>query len=149
MTLAKWGPWAGKILTGDEEGLRNASGFVPLIYAIDTNGVVTTNALGIAPEDFDLIPTNQDLYCADQDHDEILKLDRHLFTNYVGDLLITQAGEAPTGTPGVPAALYIVSWDPTNSFVVRPLTYYQFGDQTVDFEHVTFAPVSLPASAPH
>jgi hypothetical protein len=47
---------AGKIITGDEN-----SGF---IYAIGTNGVTDPFGLG-NPEDFDVIPADQDLYCAD------------------------------------------------------------------------------------
>lgn len=45
---AEWGPWAGKILTGNEDESK--------IFAVDTNGVVSTFLLGIDPEDFDLIP---------------------------------------------------------------------------------------------
>ena len=75
----KWGPWAGKIITGAESKIP------PLIHAIDTNGVVTTFNPGIAPEDFDLIPTNQDLYCVDQTASRIVKLPSTLFTNYWGD----------------------------------------------------------------
>jgi len=65
-----------QILTGDEAATNGAGVFVPLIYAIDTNGVVTTNELGIAPENFNIIPANQDLYCTDASSDRILKLSR-------------------------------------------------------------------------
>jgi len=88
---AKWGPWAGMILTGDED--EN------ILYAINTNGVVmiydTTTMFpgGIGSENFNIIPTNQDLYCAGQpfgsDTGAILRLSKSLFKNFVGDLLIT------------------------------------------------------------
>ena len=82
---AKRGPWAGKILTGDEgEGLS---------YAVDASGTVTNFSLGINTEDFDLIPTNQDLYCADNGAGTIVKIPRTLLAPYVGRLLITEAGE--------------------------------------------------------
>jgi hypothetical protein len=94
--VQKWGPWAGKIITGTE------SEILPKIYAIATNGAVTSFSLGIGPEDFDLIPTNQDLYCADENSYQILKVSRSYFSSYVGDLLITQSGD---GNPGVSATL--------------------------------------------
>lgn len=64
--VAKWGPWAGKIITGAESSVDTNGNYYPLIFAIDTYGVVQSFALGIGPEDFDLIPTNQDLYIVDQ-----------------------------------------------------------------------------------
>ena len=83
--VARWGPWAQKIITGNENASK--------IYAIATNGVVTEFFLGIDPEDFDIIPANADLYVPDPGNGRILKVPRTFFTNYVGDLLITQAGE--------------------------------------------------------
>jgi len=95
---------------------------------------VTSFALGIAPEDFDIIQTNQDLYCVIQsDPGQILKLSRTLLTNYVGDLLITQEGFF-FGTP----KLFIMHWDGTN-FVTRSISSSDL------FEHVTFAPINLPS----
>ncbi len=125
-----WGPWAGKILTGDEsEGV---------IYTIDTNGVTTPYHLGINPEDFDIIPPGENLYCC-YAPGLILKLPASLLTNFVGDLLVTQAGEMSDG-----ARLFIVHWDSgAGNFVVRRIslnwTYAQF-------EHVTFAPIDIPPS---
>ena len=126
---AKWGPWAGKIITGAEAVLPE-----PEIYGIDINGIVTTNHLGIAPEDFDIIPNNQDLYCVDFDDSAILKLRKDYFTNYVGSLLITQAGEY-FGPP----KLFVVQWNSaTTNFVIHTIT------GPGQFEHVTFAPINLP-----
>jgi hypothetical protein len=137
----QWGPWAGKIITGDE--------IESILYAIDTNGVVTsftTSNLwyrgGIRSEDFDIIPTNQDLYICSPTYGNIYKLSRNYFTNYVGDLLITQAGE--TGpNPG----LFIVSWDNSiTNFVVRSISYDNHYNE--EFEHASFAPIDLPAVSP-
>ena len=123
--VAKWGPWAGKILTGDEsEGL---------LYAIDTNGVVTTFNLNIDSEDFDLIPSNQDFYCCDELNNAVLELPASIFTNHVGDLLITEAGEEQD-TP----TLFIVHWDGTN-FITPSVSAYGS-----EFEHGSFAPINLP-----
>ncbi len=133
--VQKWGPWAGKILTGAESKIP------PLIHAIDANGLVTSFVLGIEAEDFDIIPPNQDLYCtAFVDH-KVLKVSRNLLTNYVGDLLITQEGLPPNQC----SRLFIVKWNPTNAALemrsfALPTTIFQVG-----FEHVTFAPIDLPA----
>ncbi|MCX6884034.1 MAG: hypothetical protein NTX27_03220 [Verrucomicrobia bacterium] len=136
---ARWGPWAGKILTGDETVSQPY--WVPhgIIYATDTNGVTTSHALGIHPEDFDIVPPDQSLYCLNYDGSasKILKLSKSLLTNYVGDLLITQAGESH-----VEAKLYFVHWTGTN-FMTRSISLPTsvFSGQ---FEHVTFAPIELP-----
>jgi hypothetical protein len=130
--VEKWGPWAGKILAGAE------ATDPPLIHAIATNGVVSSLNLGILPEDFDIIPPNQDLYCTGFNEGKIYKLSRNLLTNFVGDLLITQEGTLATGTK-----LHVVHWNSgTSSFVVRsipPPPNFQ------GFEHCTFAPVNLPS----
>jgi hypothetical protein len=133
--VTQWGPWAGKIITGDEDF---PSG--PVIYTIDPNGVVTTNDTtllfpgGIYPEDFDIIPPSNHLYFGNSGSNAVFKLSATYLTNYVGDLLITDAGEvSPQGK------LFIVHWDAaTTNFVVRRIR------STGGFEHVTFAPIDLP-----
>ncbi|MBI3880744.1 MAG: hypothetical protein HY301_11890, partial [Verrucomicrobia bacterium] len=127
--VARWGPWAGKIITGAESELP------PRIYTIATNGAVLTNYLGISPEDFDLIPPNQDLYTFRME-----KIPREFFTsNYWGDLLITQAGEISGYLP----SLFITHWDSTNQLFFTT----RIANDT-SFEHVSFAPIQLPASPP-
>ena len=140
--VAQWGPWAGKIITGDEEASP------PLIYTIATNGVVTTNdttllfAEGIHAEDFDIIRPGQDLYVCDLTGGLLVKVSRDYFTNYVGQLLITSGGDF--GGSHQPAKFFAARWDAaTTNFVVRHLLTY-----SNDVEHVTFAPVNLPALNP-
>jgi hypothetical protein len=133
--VEKWGPWAGKIITGDEDAVGENQQPRPLICTVDANGVTRQYALEIFPEDFDIIPNNiasQNLYCADPVAGAVLKLSGSWLTNYAGSLLITQAGEG-----GPPAKLAIVNWDGTN-FVKRTIPYSR------RFEHVTFAPIELP-----
>lgn len=125
----QWGPWAGKIITGSED--------LHTIYTIATNGIVTTNFLGINPEDFDIIPANQNLYGCDPDRSAIMKLSSIYLTNFVGDLMVTQAGES-----GLPR-LFIVHWEGTN-FVTTSLTYRRLDGSLGHFEHVTFAPLDIP-----
>ena len=137
--VQRWGPWAGKIITRDE--------VEQIIYVIDTNGVVMkypTPPLfpcgGISPEDFDIIRTNQDLYACDPGSHDIVKLPASLLSGYVGDLVVTQAGEF-----GGPARLFIVHWDGA-SFIARAITYERpnFPAGTFGLEHVTFAPIDIP-----
>jgi hypothetical protein len=124
--VAKFGPWAGKIITGSKDQQT--------IYAIDANGTVTEYPLGIEAEDFDLIPANQNLYCAIPyaSDGELLKISSTLLTNYVGDLLITQAGDIQAGLP----KLFIVNWNGTG-FATRSIPYHE------PFEAVTFAPIAI------
>ena len=101
------------------------------------NGAVQSFDLGIAPEDFDVIKPNQDLYCLDVSQMKIRKISSTLLTNYWGDLVITDEGaESPEG-----GRLFIVHWDNAHTnFVVRSLA-----NQGYWFEHVTFAPINLPS----
>jgi hypothetical protein len=139
--INRWGPWAGRIITGAE------SKFPPLVHTVATNGVVASFDLGIEPEDFDLIETNQDLYCLDQGDGEnniqprLIKLSRTLLTNFWGQMLITQEG-AQHFTPSSPireGKLFFVQWDnSTTNFVTRRISL------GILFEHATFAPITLP-----
>ncbi len=138
--VSQWGPWAGKIITGDETLTP------PPIYTIAANGGVTTNdtttliAGGIRPEDFDLIPAGQDLYACDYYGNAVVKLSRAYLTNFVGQLLITQEGT----TVNDPGKLFAVRWDAaTTNFVARHLLTF-----VRPLEQVTFAPVSLPPLTP-
>jgi hypothetical protein len=139
---SKWGPWAGKIITGDEEASP------PLIYTIATNGVVTTNdttaliAGGIHTEDFEIIPPDQDLYVCDLSGNALMKVSRNYFTNFVGQLLITDGGDY--GGFHHPARFFALRWDPatTNFVTLKILDYIR------DVEHVTFAPINLPPITP-
>jgi len=139
----RWGPWAGKIVTGDENQGD--------IYAIDANGVLSVYDStklfpgSIRTEDFDVIPPNRDLYACDAERGIIVRVSQDYFTNYVGDLLITDAGEfgAPFGQ------LFIVHWDiPTTNFITRRIPFRYPDNAVGHFEHVTFAPIELPALTP-
>jgi hypothetical protein len=138
--VARWGPWAGKILAGDE--------LLDVIYAIGTDGVVETYDTtgffpgGIQPEDFDMIQTNQSLYACDQELGQIVKLSESLLKCHAGRLMITQAGEFNPG-----AKLFIVSWSGTN-FMTQSISYTNSLGNLGHFEHVTFAPIDLPTLAP-
>ena len=127
----QWGPWAGKILTGDEQ--------YRILYTIATNGAVNPYDLGIAPDHFALIPASQNLYICDYGHNQILKLASAFLTNYVGNLLITQEGGG-----GYFPGLFIVNWSGTN-FVTRFINGSVVTNGTSQLEDATFAPMDLPS----
>ena len=143
--VQKWGPWAGKIITGDESHQDPVTGNPdPVIYTIATNSAVTTNETmamtpgGIAPEDFRVIPANQNLFISAVNNASIMELPSSYFTNNVGDLLITTAGER------APVSMFIVHWDSTGSnFVTTPVPVPDSVGGHI--EGVTFAPLQLPA----
>jgi len=134
-----WGPWAGKLITGAE------SESPPLIFAISTNKEIQSFDLKIEPEDFDIVQTNQDLYCISTSEQftnaQLLKLSRTLLTNFLGQMLITQEGaQQLTNNPPLKLGkLFFVQWDnTTTNFVTRRISIDGF------FEHSTFAPITLP-----
>ena len=123
----KYGPWAGKILAGQEQ-----SG---LICAVASDGTVTAYNLGLgAPEDLRLIPSGQNLYCLDFTFNQLLKVAAGYFGVFVGDILVVDEGRGCAV-----AGLYIVHWE-GGRFVVR-----QIPIATSELEHVTFAPMDIPA----
>jgi hypothetical protein len=135
---ARFGRLAGKIITGDELELK--------LYAIAPDGTVTGYNTqdfypgGIGAEDFDIIQTNQDLYCRDQVAGAIFKLPASYLSQYAGDLLITAAGEFYN-----PASLFIVRLE-CDRLVATTRIGYLHSDCTSlgNFEHVTFAPINIP-----
>jgi hypothetical protein len=101
--------------------------------------------LEIQPEDFDLIPPHQDLYVADVQAGMIAKLSRNYLTNFVGQLLITDAGEFGGGAGKV----FVVKWDSgSGQFTKLPIPYRRRDGGSGELEHVTFAPLSLPVLPP-
>ena len=136
--VAQWGPWAGKIITGqapEPEPFLDQ----PEIYAINTNGQITTHYLRIQPEQFNLIPPNQPFYCCDSLSYAVWKVPAAVFTNHVGQLLITGMGLVDHE---VLPALFIVRWDAgITNFVIEKIN-------TPDFvgclEDGTFAPIDIP-----
>ncbi len=121
---AKYGPWAGTILTCGETA--------SLIYAIDVNKNVIAYDLGlVSPEDVRLIPSGQNLYCTDAGSYVVLKVPQGNFGGFVGDVLFVN--EAINS----PSALLIAHWTGAQ-FVVRQIP---LGNS---LEHVAFAPIDIP-----
>ncbi|MCL5096385.1 MAG: hypothetical protein M1608_02375, partial [Candidatus Omnitrophica bacterium] len=131
----RYGPWAGKILTGGESS--------NLVYAISVDHQVAPYSyfadIGVmTPEDIDLIPEDQDLYICCPISNTIRKISRDHFAGLVGDILITNSGEN-NGVPG----FCVAHW---NGVEIKWQTL-DFNDPDLpgeNIEQVTFSPVSLP-----
>ncbi len=92
-------------------------------------------------EDFDIIPPNQGLYACDPTGNQVVKLSFQYFTNNVGDLLITDAGENFTPNSG---RLFVVHWNPAiTNFVAQSITFRRLDGSVAQLEHVTFSPLKL------
>jgi hypothetical protein len=133
---AQWGPWAGRIITGDET--------TGIIYAIDVNGTVTSFnttdrnnwAVEIDSEDFDIIQPNQTLYSCVGNLDKVVELSGNFLSPYAGSLLI---GDEPN------TRLVVVSWNNLQGkFITQTITFPDIDFSQGQPECSTFAPINLP-----
>jgi hypothetical protein len=144
-----YGPWAGKILTGDEYSSE--------IYTIDTNGAVTifdTFAIlpneGIGLSDVDIVPRYEDLYCTLQqpnslDQGLLIKIPSTFMTNNIGEVVITQSGEVIPNSPI--GSLFFLRWDASKTnFIAKKVLAAPAPIRIL--EHGAFAPLHLPALTP-
>jgi uncharacterized repeat protein (TIGR01451 family) len=123
---ARYGPWAGKILAG-AEGLAR-------IYAIASDGTVTAYELGIAPEDIDIVPANENFFGVDFSAAEVKGAPASAFADKVGDVVVAQE---------VPGVLWHVRWNAAvGAFEVSELA------RVGQWEHVTFAPAGITPLPP-
>lgn len=105
--------------------------------AIDTAGqVLTYTNLGIPPEQINLIPPNQSFYFCDTVYDAVWEIPSAVFTNHVGQLLMTGPGDSVH-----PPAFYIVHYDAgvSNEFVVEKIDTPEFVGR---LEQGAFAPLT-------
>ena len=77
-----YGPWAGKILIGDEG--------VDAIYAVDATANVTSYQLGVFPENIMIVPANENFFGVDYFGSALWGASASQFTGMVGDVLITE-----------------------------------------------------------
>jgi RHS repeat-associated protein len=114
----RYGPWAGRIIAGAENESR--------IYAVDPQGTVSFYALGIAPEDIDIIPAHENFFGIDFDRNVILGAPAEAFANWIGDFIIVEES----------GQMNHVWWNGT-AFQKTLVA------QTQHFEHVAFGPAGL------
>lgn len=145
----EYGPLAGRIVTSSKHEVSPALP-LPLLYAIDVNHSVAAFPVEIVyPEDLDIIPSDangncsQDLYCSATLDNCIYRLPKEALAGRGGDILVTDAGEVVGG-----AKLVVFHWDATSSSFLRKTIFHPGGFGNGLFEHVCFAPISLPALPP-
>ena len=120
----RYGPWAGKILTGDE----NRDG----IYAVDATGDVTLFPLLMRPENIHVIPAGENFFGVDYFGGALYGASASQFKDMVGDILVT---EEFTGD------VWHVRWNGTD-FESTLLA------RVVLWEHTAFGPPALAEIVP-
>jgi RHS repeat-associated protein len=117
--IARYGPWAGKILAGAKE--RGA------VYAVDAQGGATSYPLGINPAEIELVPPHENFFGLDPAAGKIWGAPADAFTSLIGDVLVAQ------GSPGVLAR---VRWNGTE---------FETGQiaQVAAWGQITFAPAGV------
>jgi RHS repeat-associated protein len=116
---ARYGPWAGRIVAGNETQGR--------IFAIDAQGNAASYNLGIRPEDIEIVPANQNFFGIDPTGDTLWGAEAAGFSRMVGDFVIAQES---------PGLLFRVRWNGT-AFEKEQIA------QVPNWEHVTFAPAGV------
>jgi RHS repeat-associated protein len=115
----RYGPWAGKIVTGSEDAAR--------IFAIDTAGNVSFFDLGIAPEHIKLATPNENYFGVDFSSQTLWGIPAPELSSMTGDLLI---GEE------FPGNLWQVHWN-GSSFETTRIA------QVAQWEGATMAPAGI------
>jgi hypothetical protein len=129
---ARYGPLAGRILTGAEQQ--------GVLYAIDANGNYDSYSLGVNVEDIDLIRLNENFFGVNFGSSQLLGTAHYEFISMVGDILLTQEGHSGSG-------LYWLHWD-GSSLSTNELTLSSNSASASHWEHVTFAPAGIVEIAP-
>jgi RHS repeat-associated protein len=120
----RYGPWAGKILTGAKEQ--------GLVYAIDPQGVTTSYQFGINPEDITVIPAHENFYGVDPGEQKIWGAPANAFSSIIGDVLIAQES---------PGTLSRVHWNGIE-FEVSQIA------QVTQWKQITFSPAGIAPIPP-
>jgi RHS repeat-associated protein len=115
----RYGPWAGKIVTGSEDAAR--------IFAIDPQGNVSFFDLGIAPEHIKLVTPNENFFGVDFGSQTLWGIPAPELSSMTGDLLI---GEE------FPGNLWQVHWNGSRFETTRIA-------QVAQWEGATMAPAGI------
>ncbi len=100
---ARYGPWAGRAIVGAKDEGR--------VYSIDAQGQSESRAVGINPQDIDLVPAHENFYAVDYASRQLWGAPDGAFAGIIGDILVAQE------SPGVIKRL---RWDGVD-FVVSEL----------------------------
>ena len=125
--VATYGPLAGKIIAGAEDQ--------SLLYAFDGTGAFTTHNVGVAIEDIDLIPENENFFGVNYGTGRLLGAPASQFDGIEGDILLTQEFDTDSG-------LHRLYWN-GSSLVTEALSLGPGSFDPGQWEHVTFAPAGI------
>lgn len=114
-----YGPWAGRVLVGAKE--RGS------VYAVDAQGQAVSFAVGLNPEDIDVVPAHENFYAIDPVSGTLLGAAEGALTGIIGDILVTQES---------PGRVSRVRWDGT-AFVVAGLA------EAPGLRQVAFSPAGV------
>jgi RHS repeat-associated protein len=120
----RYGPWAGRLLVGAKDQ--------GTVYAVDAAGQSESFAVGVNPQDIDVVPAHENFYATDLAGGKLWAAPDEAFAGVVGDVLVTQE------SPGVVTR---VRWD-GSAFVVTQLA------EAGAFKQVTFAPAGVAQVSP-
>ena len=109
----QYGPWSGKILIGAEEQTR--------FWTVDEDGNTQSWDLGIRPESIQVVEEGQNLYAVSYMESIIYGAGPDVFSECVGDLLITQES---------PGLMYLLKWDGTR-FVTKLIAEKDHFEQVI------------------
>ncbi len=129
---AKYGPLAGKIITGAEGQGR--------LYTIDVAGNVEIFNPGVNIEDIDLIPADENFFGVNFGTGKILGAPASSFASMVGDILLTQEFHSGSG-------LFRLFWD-GSTLQAEELALASGSAPVGQWEHVTFAPAGVSEIPP-
>ena len=115
----RYGPWSGKILAGAKD--------LSLVYAIDAAGQSSSMAVGVQPQDIDVVPAQENFFAVDTVGRKVWGATDGAFAGIIGDILVTQQA------PGVIKRL---RWNGVE-FVGSQLA------TAAEFKQVTFAPAGI------
>jgi RHS repeat-associated protein len=116
-----YGPWAGKVLAGAKE--------LGSVYAINAQGQSVPFAVGLNPQDIDIVPAHENFYAIDHTSRKLLGAAEGALTGIIGDILVTQES---------PGRVSRVRWDGTG-FVVAALA------EAPGLKQVAFSPAGAGA----
>jgi RHS repeat-associated protein len=117
--VARYGPWAGKILAGAKE--QGA------VYAVDAQGGATSYTLGVSPEEIKVVPAHENFFGLDLAEGKLWGAPADAFSSLIGDVLVAQE------SPGV---LTRVRWNGTG-FETAQIA------QVASWGQITFAPAGV------
>ena len=115
----RYGPWSGRILAGAKD--------LSLVYAINALGESTSLAVGVQPQDIDVIPAQENFFAVDGVGRKVWGASDGAFAGIIGDILVTQQ------SPGVIKRL---RWNGVE-FVGSQLA------SAAEFKQVAFAPSGI------